>query len=264
MPLPSTPNKLGTTVLYQCVHDAHDDLHGTRQQWYYHPAVPEIIELPPMNRMRRRFLRLLISSTFPMQQGANLDPGYTPPPRLHAAINSFTDSELLQEWYRMHVSHTDPQPPRRRLENFRKRLEECARMMAIEAILYSEEELRVLSDIRRVQGAGRHIEEDAIAEAALRAATERRRVAAQANVNAIEENAIADAALRAATERLKGAAKANVNATATLKIATDRLAKAHAAETPETPPKHLSPAATTRAESTEELDEAVHDLPVHD
>ena len=74
-------------------------------------------------------------------------------------------------------------------------------MMAIEAIMHSDEELRMMRN-------------------ALNAAESSR-----------VENQIADAVLEAATERRKAAAKENANATEILRIATERCEEAQAQKT---------------------------------
>ena len=61
-----------------------------------------------------------------------------------------TDDGLLREWYWMHVmaNERSPEDPRgiSRNEEFKDMLDHCAKMMATEAILYSEEEVQILAN----------------------------------------------------------------------------------------------------------------------
>jgi hypothetical protein len=165
---------------------------------------PEIIELS-MNRTRRKFLRLLLSSLFisdrQLRNHAITDQGS------REAVMTLSDEQLLREWSWLHAMWTCPSSSQHRIEEFQKRLKECARMMAVEAILYSDEELRVLRNTSN----------------------------AQKTESSHEENVRADAELKAATERRRAAAKANANATETLRIATEACEKEKAARTT---PKH--------------------------
>ena len=94
----------------------------------------------PMNRMRRKFLRLLISSQAYILQLGNVE-GHT----VQEEIMKMTDDALLKEWYWMHAMWTGKPPEERRSEDFQERLNEVARMMTTEAILYSEEELDIIT-----------------------------------------------------------------------------------------------------------------------
>ena len=67
-----------------------------------------------------------------------------------------TDNELLENWYVWHVAeHTrgagDPREPPR-TEEFLAKLERCAKMIAIEAILYSEEEINIFMNTLEAEG----------------------------------------------------------------------------------------------------------------
>jgi hypothetical protein len=93
-----------------------------------------------LNRVRRKFLRLMM-----------IEMGSTPEEALRS-----TDTELLENWYAWHVAeHTrgagDPREPPRSKE-FLAKLERCAKMIAIEAILYSEEEVNVLLNTLETEG----------------------------------------------------------------------------------------------------------------
>ena len=56
------------------------------------------------------------------------------------------DNELLRKWYWMHVMWTESTSEKRRLEECQDMLDHCAKMMATEAILYSEEEIHILTN----------------------------------------------------------------------------------------------------------------------
>ena len=67
-----------------------------------------------------------------------------------------TDTELLESWYAWHLAeHTrgggDPREPPRS-KGFLAKLERCAKVIAIEAILYSEEEINVFLSTLEVEG----------------------------------------------------------------------------------------------------------------
>ena len=103
------------------------------------PKKPTVVE-GNLNRIRRKFLRLMMTEM-----------GSTPEESLR-----LTDNELLENWYAWHVAeHTrgagDPREPPRS-EEFLAKLERCAKSIAIEAILYSEEEIHILAGTLEAEG----------------------------------------------------------------------------------------------------------------
>jgi len=86
---------------------------------------PEILALP-MNKMRRKFLRTLISAFFGSDcqvQGRELTDQES-----RRATDKLTDEQLLREWYWVHVRLTTS--TRTRSEGLQRALRECARVMA--------------------------------------------------------------------------------------------------------------------------------------
>jgi len=133
---------------------------------------PEILALP-MNKMRRKFLRTLISVFFESDcqtQGRELTDQES-----RRAVNKLTDEQLLREWYWLHVKLTTS--TQNRSAGLLRSLRECARMMAFQAIMYSDEELRVLRNSWNAVGSSRI--ENHRADETLKVATERREAAAK-------------------------------------------------------------------------------------
>jgi hypothetical protein len=103
------------------------------------PKEPTVIE-GNLNKIRRKFLRFMTSEM-----------GATPEEALR-----LTDNELLENRYLWHVAERtrgadDPREPPRS-EGFLAKLERCAKMIAIEAILYSEEEVRIFMNTLGAEG----------------------------------------------------------------------------------------------------------------
>jgi len=167
---------------------------------------PDVFDMP-MNRMRRKFLRLLMSS-----QASVLGLGKLEDYIIQEQVMKMTDNELLKEWYWMNAMWTAKSPEEHRFVEFQEVLDEIAQMMATEAILYSEEELNIITNHAAVE--------------ANSAAGEAHRRAAAGLMTATEEDAVATAYIRAATERALEAAALNAEATSVLEAASRRLSTA--------------------------------------
>jgi len=133
---------------------------------------PEILALP-MNEMRRRFLRNLLSRYF--KSDCQIRGRKLTDQEAREAVNTLADEQLLREWYWMHLKLAGPD--RTRSERFLRVLRECARMMAFREIMYSDEELRFLRNSVNAVESSRA--ENLVADDLLEAAYKRREAAAK-------------------------------------------------------------------------------------